>query len=1049
MSWREVLSYWTAVEYLEPQRPELEKAKPEEEWRQGLDWERWAEAAVRQWLRENEMEAGRFEDRYEVRFRIWLGLFDVSSVVEEIEQRLGRDETDEEARWPSSGKTCMAVLWADRSGSPIPGSFGVASLRWAMGRVAAGALGELTGFERWERDLVEWFDLWARGRAGASLSDADFYRILDEIIKRAAWKPRGRMEVARIEPQVVRRDKATDAETSTDLLNSFVVGDLRRVVSALEKGAAGQGIRRYLADDIVADRVDVVRNVQEQRAAMLPEKIPLGCWPSGEAKRLVFGQQLSVNLLMNEKPPVFSVNGLPGTGKTTLLRDIIAAIVVERAQRLVEYEDSRSAFQEHGSNRRGNAKDRTWPAWTVAEDISGWEIVVAAATNNAAENISGEIGAEDEIGREWLAEADYFRDLASAMLGRPAWGLAAAVLGKQENRSKFVSTFWFGGPGKKDRAEEPPARSMQAILKAAEESASAVGANWAAARQEFLRCWQEADALRKRYSSWSKAVEDAPALERKLTACEAAVRETEAKVEGAERQRVQAQADLATVAERRRLAEGRLRSAQRWQEWVRVLLRPRELSRKIEEYRAAKRELDEAERALGAATARVWETEQAAGAAKSSLARRQEELRKVLAEKARVEASVKDARLALGDRFPGEELWNPDRDRERQLSSPWLTDEFNRLRSRLFLSALRVHRAFVEAAAKPVRQNLSLLVDLLDGKDVSVDRRMIPHLWRTLFLVVPVVSTTFASVGRLFKDLDREALGWALIDEAGQARPQDPVGLVWRTKHSVFVGDPMQLEPVVTLPAPASQALREAFGVAEEWDVTGTSAQVLADRANRWGTRMGDAWVGSPLRVHRRCLDPMFTVANRIAYDELMVQATPARPEPPLGPSRWIAVPSYGNEGHWVPAQGEQMLELLAAWVERTGSLPELFVISPFRMVAGKARQLIEREWRRWAGVAGRKKARDWADKYVGTIHVSQGREAEAVILLLGGDPKKPGAFQWAVRTPNLLNVAVTRAKSAIYVIGDPVRWKNLPYSNVLWEELSGRSPRAEDWGAT
>ncbi|CAM5661985.1 hypothetical protein SBADM41S_03124 [Streptomyces badius] len=52
-------------------------------------------------------------------------------------------------------------------------------------------------------------------------------------------------------------------------------------------------------------------------------------------------------------------------------------------------------------------------------------------------------------------------------------------------------------------------------------------------------------------------------------------------------------------------------------------------------------------------------------------------------------------------------------------------------------------------------------------------------------------------------------------------------------------------------------------------------------------------WVGSPLRVHRRCEDPMFTVSNAVAYDGLMVYGTASRPFPDgerngLLPSRWL-----------------------------------------------------------------------------------------------------------------------------------------------------------------
>jgi superfamily I DNA and/or RNA helicase len=105
----------------------------------------------------------------------------------------------------------------------------------------------------------------------------------------------------------------------------------------------------------------------------------------------------------------------------------------------------------------------------------------------------------------------------------------------------------------------------------------------------------------------------------------------------------------------------------------------------------------------------------------------------------------------------------------------------------------------------------------------------------------------------------------------------------------------------------------------------------------------------------------------------------------------------------------------------------QVMAIGPFRDVA---RQLAERA-RRHRGLRA------------GTIHTAQGPEADIVILILGSDPAREGARARAASNPNLLNVAVSRARRRRYVIGDREAWIRQRYFDLLAERLAHDRPRA------
>ncbi|MDT8445816.1 MAG: C-terminal helicase domain-containing protein [bacterium] len=207
------------------------------------------------------------------------------------------------------------------------------------------------------------------------------------------------------------------------------------------------------------------------------------------------------------------------------------------------------------------------------------------------------------------------------------------------------------------------------------------------------------------------------------------------------------------------------------------------------------------------------------------------------------------------------------------------------------------------------------------------------------------------------------------------------------------------------------------------------SLQHLADRVNPFGTmiRLGggeDLWVGCPLRVHRRCLDPMFSLANQIAYNGHMVQQTASiAPLDHLPQSLWVDCTSNLAQEHWIPQQGAEMVSFCRQLLGMGVAPTDIFVISPFKSVSKQVETLIRRHG-------------DLTGLQSGTIHTFQGKEAPIVLLLLGGNPERPGAMAWASERPNVLNVALTRAQHRFYVIGDRNLWRRYPHFDQLDRQL-------------
>lgn len=1112
-------------------------------------------------------------------YTAYCGLIPMPDVIEAIRNHFGRD-ADKYAELRKGEPVATLALNLNAQGYVVGEPF-ISSLPWAIGRILSTKSNQrldFTGFfgrgnmeETMLAELRQTMEnlllVEAENPATDGASDASsnvssqshpqlrpLYMpavkdLCEKIYGHCGWRPAKFSDAMRLQVRIVSVKQAEKEVASSDLLNSFYVEDLSCVRNEIKSNNYGAALDLFLTGQLHPRRVDIRKNDSSVSRGVMPKLMPLGCWPSEHG--LVRAQQFSVNTIMqrlHNAAGIFSVNGPPGTGKTTLLRDVVAAVVVERAKTMSGFSKPIDAFQIQ-------IVAEGWKygkLWALHPSLCQTGIVVASSNNGAVENITKELPAMAALPVDYPLR--YLSELSDSVASSPTakermqgatWGLIAAVMGSKANRTAIFERLRWSPKAKGD--ENPlPLVSLWDLM----EDNDRLLVPWDVAVSNFE------NALSKAASAQTRMQAIADAFSQK----EGHVRE----IACLQTQRIsqQEQAELAATRYRQaqqvaKQAEIDFTSAQKifnaCSEWRMVNAQSQQKAKELasDKYQGIDDEVDRQEfRCKQAADAKevaqrilagvenrkpelfarafsfgkktdAWREEgQAAGGdlkrASAALMEVENTLQSIksqikarerlVSEKKKLDSQLADAMqkcaaLGISDPvlLPVDETglaalkgrWKDAKDRlkeyeatlghaqtqlqntdeqlrgheesrynalkalgnygvtedqekrwlsigmsedDLQRSAPWFDDAFFTARQQLFSSAMQLHECFISHSWSRIKNNLAVLEALNKGDLAPHNiKDGVSQLWDSLFLVVPVISTTFASFPRMFAGWGKETIGWLLIDEAGQATPQAAVGAIWRSKRVVVVGDPQQLEPVVPLPNEIIEPLIDRCQAPRVYIPTTSSVQVLADMANDLGTSIGrgdDAkWVGSPLRVHRRCLNPMFSVANTIAYDDMMVYGTgDDKRNQWFGDSCWIDVPATTRNGNCVPEQIRIAADMVVQFERHYGLKKDgkfnIYIITPFRDVKNAL----------YEGLSNRIQNQDDLRGLHGTVHTFQGKEADVVILVLGGTPGSISGF--AAAKPNLLNVALTRAKKRIYVLGSTADWGRAPYFSTLNHQI-------------
>lgn len=1012
-----LLSYWHTLEHFSPASVPNGCRK----WVEKLPWEE---------VQKHSNPSKCFQ------YTFYFGVFPLNEVTEFVQEYF---HSQEETPNLPTAKVCYASLKVDEQGLYIQDTFGLSTMPWALSQLKEHKLNmelPLDEFRKRERriadHLVDGFLKEPLTREGVKQIQA---YLLDEL----PWRELPSAAIyLRTEERERKQSKSDEEEEVTcDLLNSFYLEDLERIAKSLQTEKLPKAFQDYLTGCLgradIGKRINLSDHPAVLQSCLTPEYYPDGCWPSPYCASLM--QQFAINRVMDDlsgkkQEGLFSVNGPPGTGKTTLLRDIIAAILVQRAHHMIQFDEPAKAF----TKLEGTKKSEGYVPFIYEPHASICDggIVVASSNNGAVENISKELPLKKEV-KGYADRLGYFRTVSEGCVDPEHWGLIAAVMGSKKNQRKLIDAIWNKSPkarkqtlyqSLRDTQQAPTQAQWQETVTSFRNKLQAVRREKQRLMEGMKEAAQWTDLPRMVEEADRHVLDELQELEKLIQGKQTFLSETQA---GNERQRM-------ALEEARREQEQVLQSRPHWLSyWI---SREKRVS-----YQAR---LEAVASKIERLTQQVREHDELLQVHEQRLSVQRTKLKQVQGERERY-APLMEVCAELKGAYTDASFCHKINTREAQENSPWYSEELKKLESELFVEAMKVNECFLLMANQTSDRNISGRIEttldrffkfLKSGEDLN--EQQIRAMWNTFWLVIPVVSSTFASIQRMFGNLGPGSIPWLFIDEAGQAVPQAAAGALWRCKRAVVVGDPFQIEPVVTTPDAIIKELGNHFDLKWEQMDSTLSVQRMADRVNRYGWTMNDDWVGSPLRVHRRCTDPMFSIANEIAYAGMMYNSTPSASTKLLMETAFVDVRGNVEAGcrHYVTAQGEVIRKMILDEIDRQQALPDLFVISPFSEIPSKLRSELEKPLK--AAVANLpqqmndKKVNDWLDTHIGTVHTFQGKQAEGVILCLGLDSTKEGAAQWAASKPNLLNVALTLAKLRFVAVGDGQIWLGKPYFREL-----------------
>ncbi|WP_031488889.1 DEAD/DEAH box helicase [Ureaplasma canigenitalium] len=779
---------------------------------------------------------------------------------------------------------------------------------------------------------------------------------------------------------------------------------------------------------------------------MNPKKCNIGRFPSNPKHKLSLMQQIALSTFFIKKSNenfndnIISVNGPPGTGKTTLLKDALSHIMVEQIFELLDTNNNYTTINKYKSDKQFIDKV---PQKRLIPAVSKYSIVVTSNNNSAVQNIVNEwpIFQKDSIDDEdlWslIKSINYFYEKEKNLNSDIHHIGFTFECGKKSNTTKLQYAIdWLQNRNNLIQNNERVSDAdFFNLYKAIEDQFWYLGDELKKIKTRLQGDWSsltyhnlldKLDSLNFENDDNQKNNENLWSLLAKIKAdkefCENVVKQNRERIYDLE-------------LELKGLGPFNFKR----KKWCKKMLQDERLNltsnleilnRFVKEYKTCNDDLE---------YTKNYE-------------------KKLLNEITSLHQYKKY--FKFHSFFFKDQTGNKD---AVEMEYPFFEPELNKLRSKLLIYSLKIRHQVIKENLDDIIKSIEFFKNNY-SKDIEKikvkmdDFKLALHTsFEWLTFCFPAISTTLASFEKMFTHFSVGELNYVILDEAGQAVPCSLIPVINRASKIIVVGDPKQIPPINNIEQNVVNGIANYFKVDPKYVSFNSSVQSIVDENARFcyieKDRLINKFYGIPLWVHRRCKSPMFDISNEISYNGNMVQGK----NDAKGAAYIFDVVGTSNK-KYVKAQAEMVaniyikkLNILLAYdaTERKKEkikqfLTDTFVISPFREVADQTRNFLKKsisDYLKEQGIATNEHGNEIPideilEQNVGTIHTFQGKEAKRVILVFGCDETEEESARWALEEPNILNVAVSRSKDELYVIANLNLYSRLknPYFDKMIE---------------